>query len=167
MNPLINFLLYQLVWFLCVLWENNGALLALPVLGVHLLLSPMRRADGRMMFVLLIIGAVVDGMLHRAGFFTFNVQALPIPFWLAVIWLALATLPHHSLAWLKGRPVLSAVLAAVGGPLAYWAGVRMGVAHFNLPLAASLALLAIIWSVLWPLVMHLATCGFMTKRRGN
>ncbi len=63
-----------------------------------------------MMGFLLAVGIVVDGTLYYIGYISYNIAALPIPFWLAVIWLALATLPHHSLKWLKNRYLLSRLL---------------------------------------------------------
>lgn len=88
---------------------------------------------------LLLMGVVVDGILNAYGYMSYNVNAKPIPIWLAVIWLALATLPHHSLSWLKGRYLISALLGLFAGPLAYWGGVRLGAAHFNQSITSSLA----------------------------
>lgn len=156
MNILVNVILYQVVWFLCVFKENDGALIALVLLCIHLYFTTCRYKDMRMMALLLAIGVLIDGTLHFAGFMTYNVRAIPIPFWLAVVWLALATLPHHSLRWLKERPFLSSLLGALGGPLAYWAGVKAGAASFTLPLISSLLLLAVIWGVLWPFTMYIA-----------
>jgi len=156
MNILVNILLYQAVWFLCVYLETMGAFISLLLLIIHLYFTPCRIKDLRMMALLLGVGVVIDGALYLAGFMTYNVPAMPIPFWLAVVWLALATLPHHSLKWLKGRTFLSSLFGAVGGPLAYWAGVKLGAASFELALLPSLALLAIIWGVLWPITMYIA-----------
>lgn len=156
MSLVINVLIYQIVWFLCVLMGNVGAFLSLFLLALHLFRSPYLREDLKMMAVLLLIGLVVDGAIRYGGLISFTVDGFPIPLWLAVIWLALAILPHHALNWLKGRPLLSVVFAAVGGPLAYWAGVRFGSAEFNAPLLFSLALLAVVWAVLWPLTMAVA-----------
>lgn len=156
MNIIVNVVTYQAVWFLCVLGETRGALVGLLLLGLHLFFSPIRMLDLKMMGILLVVGLGIDGILHALGFFSFNVAARPIPFWLLVIWLALAILPHHSLAWLKSRFLLSAFFGALGGPLAYWAGVRLGAAYFNWSLLASLGTLAIIWAFLWPAVMFFA-----------
>lgn len=156
MNPVLNITLYQAIWFACVLGGKAGALGSLVPIALHLGLSPRRWADLQMMGILLTAGLVIDGSLQLTGFFRFTDPALPIPLWLAVIWLALATLPHHSLAWMKGRPLLGAALGAIGGPLAYWAGVRLGAAAFSWPLLPSLLLLAVIWALLWPAVMLLA-----------
>ncbi|MGA7277764.1 MAG: DUF2878 domain-containing protein [Desulfocapsaceae bacterium] len=156
MNIIINFIIYQVVWLLCVFEENQGALIALLFLAGHLLLSPIRKEDLKLMGFLLVVGVVVDGALNHTGYISYNVAALPIPFWLAVIWLALATLPHHSLKWLKNRYLLSAFFGAIGGPLAYWAGVKAGAASFVWPLVPSLILLALTWALLWPMVMYVA-----------
>ena len=156
MYILLNVILYQAVWFLCVFKENQGAVFGLVLLAAHLYFSPYRVKDMRMMAVLLAVGTLIDGALYLAGFMTYNVQAMPIPFWLAVVWLALATLPHHSLRWLKGRLLLASLFGALGGPLAYWAGVKAGAASFTLPLITSLTLLALIWGVLWPFTMYIA-----------
>lgn len=156
MNIFINFSIYQIAWFLSVFRENSGALLALPLLAVHLYLSKHKKADLKMMGLLLASGLLIDGTLHAIGCLSFNAPSLPIPFWLGTVWLFLATLPNHSLAWLKGRSLLSMIFGALGGPLAYWAGVRVGAASFVWDTGVALITIAVIWAILWPLVMHFA-----------
>lgn len=150
----INVLLYQSVWFLCVFWGTGGAVIALLLIGGHLLTTRHRKEDLMMMGLLLVCGLIVDGIIHRIGYIEFPVPAQPIPLWLAVIWMALALMVHHSLRWLKKRPLLSMFFGALGGPLAYWAGVKAGAATFVAPLFQSLVLLAVVWGLLWPAVMH-------------
>jgi hypothetical protein len=155
-NPFINVGINQAIWFICVLGGNAGAIFALPLLILNIFLSPHRRADLQMIGLLLIIGVLIDGTLQAIGFFSFTSAGFPIPLWLAVIWVALAALPHHSLAWMKKRMLLSALFGALGGPLAYWAGTRLGAATFHWPLLSSLALLAVVWAFLWAVVMSVA-----------
>jgi len=107
----------------------------------------------RLVVTILFVGLLVDGTLHQVGFITFTVTRFPIPFWLMIIWLGLAITPHHSLAWLQNRPILSMLFGALGGPAAYWAGVNLGAASFSWPLLPSLFTLSLIWSFLWPTVM--------------
>lgn len=151
---LCNVIIYQTIWLLSVLGGDNWAWGGLILLLVHLAISPTRAADLQMMAFLLFTGILVDGSLQYAGFFTFTVTGFPIPRWLMIIWLGLAITPHHSLAWLKNRHLLSMMLGGIGGPAAYWAGVRLGAAAFNWPLLPSLCTLAIIWALLWPAVMY-------------
>ena len=164
MRQLINVAIYQLIWFLCVLLGDRGGLIALPLLGLHVAHSSSPPADLKMMGFLLPAGIVIDGTLCTAGFFSFPAPAHPIPFWLAVVWLALGTLPHHSLAWMQNRLLLSALFGAIGGPLAYWAGVRLGAASFNLPLLPSLLILSLVWGLLWPIVMAVSSLSWQQRR---
>jgi hypothetical protein len=155
-NPFINVGINQAIWFLCVLGGNVGALFALPLLVLNIFLSQNRRADLQMIAFLLPIGVLIDSILQAIGFFSFTWPGFPLPFWLAVIWAALAFLPHHSLAWMKNRILFSLLFGALGGPLAYFAGVRLGAATFHWSVLSSLALLAVIWAILWTGVMAIA-----------
>ena len=118
MKALLNIGGYQAIWFLCVLWGNKGALVGLLLVGLHLVLSAKKQADLRMMALLAFWGMIVDGTLAWIGFFSFTEGGLPIPFWLLVIWLGLATTVHHSLAWMKTKPVLALLFGGIGGPAA-------------------------------------------------
>lgn len=153
----MNFIIYQVNWLLMVFGQNSFLWLALLLIGFHLLLLPEPARDIVLMVVVTCCGVILDGLLKIFGFFSFSADFWPIPLWLIVIWMSLGLLPNHSLGWLKGRWVLSALLGAVGGPLAYWAGVRLGVASFNWPLLPSLLLLALLWACFWPLVMFIAS----------
>ena len=162
MKALVNILIYQVIWFLAVFAGNIGALCGALLLPVHLLMSGKRGFDLWMMVFMLAAGLVIDGTLQHIGFYTFSSGGFPIPFWLAVIWVGLAITPGHSLIWMRPRPVLCAIFGALGGPAAYWAGVRLGAAGFNWPLPLSLLTLAAIWAFFWPLTM--AVSGVIERR---
>ena len=44
------------------------------------------------------------------------------------MWMNFALTLNHAMAWLKGRPVVGLILGAIGGPLAYFAGAKLGAA---------------------------------------
>ncbi|MBW6508774.1 MAG: DUF2878 domain-containing protein [Desulfuromonadales bacterium] len=150
MNPLLNIAIYQLIWFIAVMGGESLAWLAFVLIFVHFLLTPLPKTDLVLAFLVLLIGMVVDGTLRQSGFFIFAEDRFPIPLWLGCIWIALATLFNHSLHWLKKRLVPAGLLGAIGGPLAYLAGVRFGVAEFSWSLPWSITVLAIVWGVLVP-----------------
>jgi len=66
-----------------------------------------------------------------------------------------ATLLRYALSWLAGRYALGALLGAVGGPLAYASGIRLGAAEFGRPLVPSLLTLAGVWLVVTPALLWL------------
>lgn len=156
MNPLLNIAIYQLVWFVAVIGGESLAWLALVLILVHFVLTPLPKTDLVLAVLVLIIGMVVDGTLRQSGFFVFAEDRFPIPLWLGCIWIALATLFNHSLHWLKKRLVLAGLLGAIGGPIAYLAGGRLGVAEFSLSLPWSITVLALVWGLLVPGLVYLS-----------
>ncbi len=150
MNPLLNIAIYQLVWFIAIIGGDGLVWLALTLIVGHFLLTPLPKTDLALLVLVLLIGIVVDGALRLNGFFIFVDDHFPIPLWLGSIWMALATLFNHSLAWLKSRLWLAALLGVTGGPAAYIAGGRLGAAEFSLSLPWSIAVLALVWGLLVP-----------------
>ena len=64
------------------------------------------------------------------------------------LWIAFATTLNHSLRWLVNRPVAAALCGAIGGPLAYLAGAKLGALTIGAPLPA-IALIAVLWAPRW------------------
>ncbi len=57
---------------------------------------------------------------------------------------------------MNGRPVLAAIFGAIGGPLSYMAGERLGAIALGDPRWRSLLVLSISWAVAMPLLMALS-----------
>jgi hypothetical protein len=77
------------------------------------------------------------------------------PYWIVAMWGLFATTLNLSMSWLRGRQWLAALLGAVGGPLAYLAGARLGGLQMPDPVLA-LAVQALGWAVLLPVLNRLA-----------
>lgn len=171
-TKIINIILYQTGWFCCVLgaaWGApvTGALLALLLTGVHLFLAEQRKSEFLLMLAACLLGACIDSIQQALGLFTFSHHPdwpLWLPLWVFVIWAQFATLFHYALFWLSGRYLLAAIFGFLGGPLAYWAGIRLGAASFGeSPLAAIMAL-ALVWAVVTPTLCRLSV--FLDHREG-
>jgi hypothetical protein len=161
---LINALLYQAGWFCCLLgaaWDYPvvGALSALALAGVHLLLACSRKADAILMLSACLAGVVVDSVQQSFGVFTFKAHPgwpLWLPLWVFVIWTQFATLFRYALFWLSGRYWLASLLGMVGGPLAYWGGVRLGAAVFGPEPLLSFLSLGVVWALVTPALLWLS-----------
>ena len=70
------------------------------------------------------------------------------------LWVNFGTLLNASLAWLKRRYLLGAVLGFLGGPAAYYSGHRLGALTFNTPLIKNMVLLGISWAVAVPFLFY-------------
>ncbi|CRI57108.1 putative membrane protein [Pseudomonas sp. CCOS 191] len=151
-----NALWLQVGWWACVLGAKVPSLLLLVPLGlaVHLKLCPARSAEVGALLRVTLAGCMLDGLLGATGMFRF--EAWPLPLWLALLWLVLASGLRHSLAW-AGRPFWrGAAVGALGGPLAYVGGARL--ADVALPLGPVVTglLLVPVWVLALPLLVRLA-----------
>jgi len=157
LKNLINAGLFQLGWFACVLGGNSlWLLLAGGALLAHLLWISRSLAQVRLIAVVCVLGSTVDGLLLNAGVFAFKQPGVLIPFWLVLLWALLAITLNHCLAW-TAKPLWRAILlGAIGGPLSYYAGQRLGAVQFPLGLWPTLLGLSLLWAGLFPL---LSTCS--------
>ncbi|MBM9537782.1 DUF2878 domain-containing protein [Desulfobulbus alkaliphilus] len=164
-TSLINYSLFQTGWFACVLgaaagwpWTAAGAGLLLAL--VHLALARRPGQEVRLLAFSLTLGLAVDTFHVQTGVLVFAGgiihPALP-PGWILVLWLLVATTLHYSLSWLNNRYTFGAILGAVSGALAYWAGVRLGAATFGADLVPSLVQIGLSWAVAMPLLLLIAT----------
>ncbi len=115
----------------------------------HLAVSPDRRVELRTMLGTLTVGAVVEGVQIAAGTYeTLGGSApgpLP-PLWLLALWAHFATTFRYSLRALVARPWAAVLFGALGGPVAFLAGERLGAVTLTRPLGAAVTALALGWA---------------------
>ena len=163
-RKLLNFGAFQLAWFACVLAAAQGrALLATLavaiVVCVHLWLAPRRVPEAMLVLVVTSIGLFWDSLVVSLGLVSYasgNFADGVAPVWIIAMWALFATSLNLSMGWLKGRPWLAALFGAMGGPLAYLAGERLGGVQMPDPVMA-LGAQAIGWAAILPLLTLLAT----------
>lgn len=160
-----NFVAFQIGWFACVLgaargWPWLGPLYVLAFAVVQCALATRTpKRDAAMLLIAAIMGGVFDGALILLGFLDFPEAARvgPLtPVWMIALWCNLVLTLPASMAWLRERYWLSVVFGAVGGPLAYWAGARLGAVDLGDPTLLSLSVIAVEWALAMPALLYLA-----------
>lgn len=162
-RAVVNFIAFQVAWFACVLGgANDQALVGTMVVGaaiaLHLTLASRPLPELTLILVSAVIGLVWDSAVVALGLMSYpsgNFAPGVAPYWIVAMWALFATSLNLSMAWLKGRTWLAAIFGAAGGPLAYLAGERLGGVQMPEPVAA-LAVQALGWAVLLPLLTRLA-----------
>lgn len=160
---LLNIVLFQAAWFVCVLGAANdrpviGVAVVLAVVALHLLRADRPRAEARLMAITALIGTVWDSALVSYAGFNYgagNWPLTPAPYWIIAMWPLFATTINVSLRWLKHRTFAGALFGAAGGPLAFYAGHRLGAVEFD-SLVSAMCILALGWAVLVPALMALS-----------
>jgi hypothetical protein len=163
MRKAINFIAFQSAWFAVVLGAAHGyawlgVLAVLAGLALHLALSPDRITEFLTALFAAVMGFCIDSALITAGVFAPIPYVFPAPFsslWMVMLWVNLATTLNLSMGWLRGRYALAAVFGAVGGPMAYYSGAKLG-AMTRLPDPGNLIGIGIAWAIALPLLYRTA-----------
>ena len=174
-SRLANYALYQAGWLSCVLgaahqrpWLGAGG--GAVLIAVHLALVDRPASELKSLLVAGLLGGAVDSLQSCAGFLVFRsgyvVDCLAPP-WIVVMWMQFATLFRFALSFLLGRYGLAAALAAIGGPLAFWVGARLGAVQFGAPTARSLIVLGLVWAIALPALLLLTARWTARRPRGR
>ena len=129
-------------------------LLVIAGVAVHLRLCPDVNAEVKALLRVTLAGCVLDSTLGALGVFGFD--GWPLPLWLALLWLVLASGMRHSLAWAGRHWQIGALIGALGGPLAYVGGARVTQVALPLGTLETGLLLMPIWALALPLLARLA-----------
>lgn len=148
---LINALLFQVGWFLCILLGSVWAIVFTGlVLSIHFYISGCRREDVLALLIALVVGLVHDSALIAAGIIQFAPGGVLPPLWLVCLWALLGITLNHSLQWIYKRFWLSSALGIIAGPLSYTAGAALSTAEWGVPLSDAVLVLAIMWLLVLP-----------------
>lgn len=161
MRVAVNFVAFQTGWFAAVLGAAGGypwlGMLVVPaLLLLHLALSAHRRHELSLALAAGLLGFAVDSALiavHAFAPVPFGTSPPLSPLWMVMLWINQAMTLNYCMAWLRGRYLLGALFGAVGGPLAYLAGAKLGAAA--VPSSEGIVILAACWAIAFPLLLAL------------
>ncbi|QKM65392.1 DUF2878 domain-containing protein [Polynucleobacter tropicus] len=158
-----NFVFFQLGWFACILGAANqqvllAVLLTLAYIAFHIWYLDEPWQSLHLLSRALVYGFVADSLLVQLGYLNFQ-DSWPTghlsPVWMWVLWVLVATTINGSLSWLRGRPILGAILGGICGPMSYEAGIRMGAGSWGSGgQTVGLILVGVVWALAIPLFFY-------------
>lgn len=160
LSPIINFLLFQLGWFCAVIFGGTphhviGAVVVAIVILINLRMAEYPSNEFKLMLVALALGLAWESALTQMGLLVYEYGQLAswlAPHWILALWALFATTINASLSWMKKNLFLAAVFGAIGGPISFYAGMKLG--SVVIPqLYSAMATLALGWAVLTPLLV--------------
>jgi hypothetical protein len=162
MNLLMNVAAFKLGWISSVVGGAQhlpwlGPVVVFAAVALHLVRAERPSSEFMLILSCGLIGAIFDSVLVAAGWVTFPsgmFSELMAPYWIVTMWMLFGTTINLSMRFMRGRPLLAAAFGFIGGPLAYLAGHKIGGIQF-VDQPAALAMLAIGWAVMMPLLMRL------------
>jgi hypothetical protein len=153
----INFVLFQAGWLVCVLYPGLGAVgVVALIVAFHLaFISQARMAELQFIGAGVVIGGLLDGLWFNIGVLDNGIEEFQLtPVWILGLWAAFSTTLSHSLSWISAKPWLPFACAPIAGPFAYWSASKMGAVELP-DLALSLGALALGWLVVFPLLLFI------------
>jgi len=160
-RKLYNLAAFQAGWFACVLGAARGNLWIGPIvvailLVAHLGITHRRRGEWKLLACSLPLGLVVNAVLQSSG-----AVVAPGPWtgpvWLLFLWPLFATLFGESMSWMRGRYALGVAFGAVGAPLSYFGGERLGALALHDNAFVWIPLVIVTWSTVLVVLLALQT----------
>lgn len=158
---LVNFALFQLGWFAAVIGAGRGhpwlgPTVIAAILALHVAAVGDRRGELRLLLTVALFGFVVDSVLSATDVLRYAGRPVRwlCPPWVVALWALFGATLRHSMAWLRGRARLAALLGAICGPLSYLAGVRLHALSLPDPAWRSLLATVVLWSIATPLCLE-------------
>lgn len=157
-ETLINAVLFKALWLAAVIGAGVHGLGALAwVAGAALIASKLtldsRSSDLRLAACLVPCGWLLDTLWVQTKVLDFGVEPFA-PLWIAFLWLGVALAVHHSLAFLRDRPLVGALIVAVFAPFSYLGGAELGAVA--VPDPVRLVYISVAWGILFFAVFTVA-----------
>ncbi|MEQ9547737.1 MAG: DUF2878 domain-containing protein [Marinobacter sp.] len=152
---ILNFLLFQTGWLVCVLYPGLPAagVVALLLVAHFVLVSQHRWLEAQFIGLGTVVGGVLDGIWFHTGVLAGSGgEVVLTPVWLVAIWAIFMTTLCHSLQWVSRKRWLPWMLAPMAGPFAYWSASQLGAVELPM-MNLSLVALALGWMVVFPLLL--------------
>ena len=167
LKVILNFVLFQLAWFACVVgaaegYPSIGVLVTVLAVIWHLYKAHDYCAELQLICAALLIGVTFDQIalsthlidyVHH-GWGENSINAMLVPTWILALWVGFATSLNVSLRWMHDRYLIAVIFGAVGGPLAYMAASRLGAVTLNS--TASYIMLSVGWAMITPLLLRIS-----------
>ena len=148
----INFIWFQTIWWLVILMQSASIPYVLALFLLWFVLTPTRKIDGKLMLLVMLVGATIDSLLMYCSVFYFTEDAYVftalsmwmVPLWLVLLWGAFAATLAHSLDTLRSKPLLAALVGGIFAPLSYLAGANFGAVDLGYSLMTTYITLCVV-----------------------
>jgi hypothetical protein len=160
---IINFILFQLAWFSCVIGAGKGVpwlgvLVTALILSWHLYQAKNVKAELLLMLCALLIGMAYDQSMLSLGYISYLNNGWGnaiVPVWILALWLGFTTTLNVSLRWMRSKHLIAVIFGAIGGPFAYLGAEKLGAVVLHG--ATSYIALSLGWAIITPLLLILSS----------
>lgn len=158
---IVNFVGFQVGWLATVSSAAAGMawigmFVVAMLVALHLALHARPAQELLLIAGAIFVGTTGDSIHVLIGAVDFKGTALisgMCPVWITALWINFAITLNVSLGFLQGRYLLAALLGAISGPMAYWAGAGIGALTLSDSLVFSFSAISVEYAVAVPLLL--------------
>ena len=172
-NNILNFIIFQINWAICVF----GAAKGYPWIGpIFVFIWVIIHMYIHRLFILVelpvllisgLVGYLVDSFLVIYNFIEFPLHTqfgYLSPLWMVALWVSFSTTFRHSMSWLRQKYIFAAFFAFIGGPFAYLAGQKIGAINGLIGISNIIAI-GTLWAIVFPSILYML--NHIEKKFGN
>ncbi len=152
-----NLIGFNLIWACCIFLGNSVLIAVVLLLLLHFLFHSTPMVEIQIVSITAILGYSIDCGLTLLGFFQFEKVQGITPLWLIFLWIGFCCTLRESLEFFSRKLFLSIPAGAVAGSMAYMGAANFGAVHLILPTLTSAIILAVIWAVVFPLLLWISS----------
>ncbi len=150
---------FQTVWLAAAFGAASGASMPGILAAFVYLAAVLAVGHDSARTVLLALASAVLGFAVESGLVAAQIvryeapwpSAALAPAWIVALWLGFgATIPAIAALFGRDRVVRLVLAGGLAGPVAYWAGQRLGALHVAEPPWTSFFVIAVVWAVVLP-----------------
>lgn len=155
-----NLVFFKLGWLAVVFGAASelalqGTLVVCAVALFHLIVAVDAKREVRLLLIAAAVGFSWETLMTGLQIVDYGEASPLAPYWIVAMWVLFATTLNVGMRWLQKNQWLPIVFGALGGPLSFVAGERIGAVTFpNTTL--SLIVIGLGWAVLLPLMVIVA-----------
>ncbi len=143
-KPLLNGLLFQLNWFICIFYSDLAIAGTCVLIVLHQRYFVESHKEWYIITFFSTIGFIVDFSWSLFGLVTFTT----FPIWLFCLWISFACCLNHALLVFHQRLPFLLVLTTVSIPINYYLGAKYTHTQFSEPVWLPLLFITLFWIVL-------------------
>ena len=152
---IINFVLFQLVWFICAFLTEYASRLVIPVIALHFCIVKNKRRDIKVLH-LDAVGILFDFLMFQFGVLAFQEDFFPA--WLCALWFMFVLSLNYSFEWArKLNIIIQSILGAIFGPMSYFAAFKLGAIEIGVQQNFFLMAYSLGWAFIFPFLIYLNT----------
>ena len=168
-----NVLLFVTGWIVCLSTSRTNAsstialATTLTITLIHLKFMGSWEKEKEVLLITLLLGSTVDSFAGNLNLLEFSTNNRLLPSWMACVWVLAGTTLRHGMTLCQSNYWRTSLAGFLFGLVHYFLIHQISDVALSSPVWLSILLMAIIWSILAPVLMAFSTVWLERYKRNN